>query len=392
MTKPRHDPQTILVVGSLSSSLKNFRGHLIEDMVRSGHDVHVAAPELIDDLATSNWLTLVGATAHDISLSRTGLSPVEDAKALFHLYRLMRRIRPGTYLGYTIKPVIWGLIAAWIAKVPKRVAMITGLGYAFTGEAHGKRLVVQKVVRFLYATAMRKANLVFFQNPDDLTDFEHMSLLPTTLPRQIINGSGVDIEHFQPVEFPNPPMRFLMIARLLGDKGVREYAAAATNVKRNHPEAKFDLVGPIDPNPDGITEQEIRIWSEKGVIKWHGPTNDVRPFIANAHVYVLPSYREGTPRTVLEAMAMGRAIITTDAPGCRETVIHNGNGLLVQPRNAEALTAAMLAFVEDAELHQSMGKRSTEIVKSKYDVRLVNKSILRAIGKLPPKSKGRIHS
>lgn len=368
------------MVAGLASSLHNFRGPLLEALCERGLEVHAAAPGLRDDVATRAWLEARGIRCHDVPLARVGLSPLGDLRALLALYRLMRRVRPEIFLGYTIKPVIWGVLAARLAGVPRRVALITGLGYAFTGQARGKRRLVQRIVRRLYAIALRRASSVIFQNPDDRDDFARLGLLPASLPVSVVDGSGVDTGTFAPAPLRDGPPRFLLIARLIGDKGVREYAAAAAVLRRRWPLAEFHLVGGLDPNPDGIAEAEVRGWHDAGDIIWHGPLSDVRPAIAAAHVYVLPSYREGTPRTVLEAMSMGRAIITTDAPGCRETVVEGENGLLVPVGDASALADGMERVLSAPELIGAWGAASRRIVERRYDVRIVNAAMLRAMG------------
>jgi len=317
--------------------------------------------------------------SHSVPIARAGLNPFGDIKALIALIRLMRTIRPDVVLGYTIKPVVWGTLAAWVARVPTRYAMITGLGYAFTGEATRKRAMVQRVARLLYRVALSRAHRIFFQNPDDLDLFRELGLIPERMPVTIVNGSGVDLALYPPQPLPGGPPRFLMIARLLGDKGVREYAAAAATVRRARPDATFHLVGGLDPNPDAILQSEVDAWVRNGDIIWHGAQTDVRPFLTDAHVFVLPSYREGTPRTVLEAMATARPIITTDAPGCRETVIDGENGLLVPPRSAAALAQAMLRLLAAPAMIRDMAARSLDIVREKYSAEKVTAAMLEAM-------------
>ena len=308
------------------------------------------------------------------------MNPVADFAMAVSLFRLMRKIRPDVVLSYTIKPVIWGTLAAWIARVPRRYALITGLGYAFTGRATGKRLIIQRIARWLYKCALAQATKVFFQNPDDAALFKNLGLVPGHVPIVVVNGSGVDTAHFAPVPLPKGPMSFLLIARLLGDKGIREYVQAASIIRRNHPTVRFDLVGGLDTNPDTIALAEVERWHALGDIIWHGPLDDVRPAIAAAHVYVLPSYREGTPRTVLEAMLMGRAVITTDAPGCRETVVEGINGFLVPVRDGVALANAMKRFIDRQDLVVEMGLTSRRIAEDKYDVHKVNAVMLAEMG------------
>ncbi|PKP85268.1 MAG: glycosyltransferase family 1 protein [Alphaproteobacteria bacterium HGW-Alphaproteobacteria-2] len=370
----------ILVVGSHATGLRNFRGALIEELLSRGHEVVTAAPGLRADGSTRDWLEERGVACQDIPLTRTGLRPDADLRTFFALYRLMRQVRPDVSLCYTVKPVVWGGLAAWCARVPRRVALITGLGYAFTGEARGKRARVRMIVQRLYAIALRRATLVLFQNPDDRADFARWGLLPPDVPVEVVNGSGVDVEAFAPAPLPEGPLRFLLIARLLGDKGIREYVAAAARLRSRWPGAEFHLVGPPDPNPDAIAREEVERWHASGNVIWHGELEDVRPAIAAAHVYVLPSYyREGTPRTALEAMAMGRPVITTDTPGCRETVQEGRSGFLVPARDAETLAAAMERFLDQPDLLVGMGQAARQLAEERYDVRKVNAAILSAM-------------
>lgn len=369
-----------LLISGTSYSLVNFRGPLVQALIKAGLDVHVAAPGLLEDMTTRQQLEAWGAVAHDFPMQRNGLNPWRDALTLHALYRLMCKIRPEMVLSYTIKPVVYGLLAAWLARVPRRYALVTGLGYAFASQASGKRALVYQVVRRLYAAALNRADKVFFQNPDDNALFRELGILREKVPSQVLNGSGVDMSHFTVAPIPAGPPRFLLIARLLGDKGVRQYAEAARRIKQQHPEIVFQLAGDIDSNPDTITREELDIWIKEGSIDHLGWLNDVRPAIANCSVYVLPSYyREGTPRSVLEAMAMGRAVITTDAPGCRETVIEGDNGYLIPVRDVDALEGAMQAFIDSPALVQTMGRRSYEIAKDRYDVHKVNAVMLKSM-------------
>ena len=369
----------ILVIGGYARSLVNFRGHLLGSMVDAGHEVHAAAPGLLADQATAGKLASMNVRLHDVAISRAGLNPVHDLKAFAQMVRLMRRIGPHAVLGYTAKPVIWGMLSAALAGVPRRFALITGLGYAFAERASGKQALVGKVARALYRVALKRASVVLFQNRDDAQLFAEMRLLGPSSRVVIVPGSGVDVNFFGRQPLPDGPITFLLIARLLGAKGIREYFEAAAIVHARHRGVRFHLVGPIDESPDGLTAAELEDLLKSGTVEWLGEAADVRPFIANCHVYVLPSYREGTPRTVLEAMAIGRAVITTDAPGCRETVEEGGNGFLVPPRSARALAAAMLRFVETPSLAQTMGAESRRLAERKYDVGLVNRQMLQAM-------------
>ncbi|TSD54706.1 glycosyltransferase family 4 protein [Variovorax sp. KBS0712] len=367
-----------LLIAGLADSLLNFRGPLIAALQARGLQVHVAAPDLIVDHPMRRQMESLGWTVHTVSMRRTGTNPIADLRTLCALWRVMRRVRPEYMMGYTIKPVIYGSLAAWLAGVPRRFALITGLGYAFQGE--GQRGRLQAFVQRLYAVALSRVEKVFFQNPDDEALFRARTILTMSTASCVVNGSGVDVSSFNFAPLPPGPPRFLLIARLLGDKGVREYVQAARRIRKMHPDVRCTLVGWIDTNPDAITQAELDAWVNEGSIQFGGRLLDVRPAIAESSVYVLPSYREGTPRTVLEAMAMGRAVITTDAPGCRETVTDGYNGFLVPVRSVDMLQQAMLKFVNDRTLAERMGRCARKVAEEKYDVHKVNAVMLQEMG------------
>lgn len=374
MTKP-----VFLLVASFPDSLIKFRGPLIEALIQAGCSVHVAVPGLDAGSAIASHLSGLNVTVHDIPLERTGLNPVKDLSALLTLRKLVVQISADYVLGYTIKPVIYGTLAAWLGGVRHRFALITGLGYAFTGEATGLRKVLRALIQKLYRFSLSRNRLVFFQNPDDESLFRQLNLLKPAIPSRVVNGSGVDVAEYAVSPLPEAPV-FLLIARLLGDKGVREYAQAAALVKAQYPESVFRLVGWIDDNPDAISQQELDEWVASGTVEFLGKLADVRPAIADSSVYVLPSYREGTPRTVLEAMAMGRAVITTDAPGCRETVVDGDNGYLVSVQDVAELADAMMKLIESPDRIATMGARSRQVAEEKYDVHKVNAVMLKEMG------------
>lgn len=380
MPDKKTTPRRILVIAGLNRSLINFRGPLIKALCDVGLEVHAAAPELTANTVVAGKLQKWGVTCHDVALQRAGVNPVTDLQGLVGLYRLMREVRVDAVLGYTIKPVIYGTLAAWLARVPRRFALVTGLGYAFTGEATGKRKLIQQMARRLYALALGRAERVFFQNPDDEALFRELNLVPARVPSTVVNGSGIDLSQFEPAPLPKDQTVFLLIARLLGDKGIREYVAAAREIRKRHPEVVFRLVGAVDDNPDSVSIEEVESWQQDGTLEYLGRLDDVRPAIEGCSVYVLPSYREGTPRTVLEAMAMGRAVITTDAPGCRETVVEGDNGFLVPVKSVDELVDAMQRFIDNPELVAQMGERSRQIAEHKYDVHKVNQMMLSAMG------------
>ncbi len=377
----------MVVLASYAPSLINFRGPLLEEMVRRGWRVTAVAPDM-DHVVVEDLLRM-GVAAQPVKLARTGLNLFTDLAYCGAIRRLLKRLGPDVLLAYTAKPVIWGAIAARLAGLQRTVAMITGLGYAFTTPDRPslKLALVRNVASLMYRIALGLCDRVLFQNPDDRAKFMELGLVGCDR-SEVTAGSGIDLERFRPAPPPGGPS-FLMIARLLGAKGVRQYAAAAVALKRRRPEVEVRLAGWIDPGPDAVSQDELDGWIDQG-LTYLGRLEDVRHALTETAVYVLPSYREGTPRSVLEAMAMGRAVITTDAPGCRETVQDGVNGFLVRPRDVGSLVEAMERFILDPTLAATMGARSLELARRKYDVRKVNDQVIAALsasaspGDLPP--------
>jgi glycosyltransferase involved in cell wall biosynthesis len=367
----------IVVVGGAARSLVNFRGPLLEAMVSRGHEVIACAPDAPENVREK--LAYMGVEYCHVPVKRAGMNPAGDLMTAFHLFCLFRRRRPDAVLGYTAKPVIWGCLATRAVGLPASYAMITGLGYAFIGDGGFRQQAVGRVAAVLYRAALAGTKAVFFQNPDDLADFKKRNLLKNGARTVLINGSGVDLDHYPLSPLPDAPV-FLLMARLIGDKGISEYREAARRVRAKYPQARFLLAGGFDENPAAMSKEEIRRWQEEGNIEYLGRLEDVRPAIAQSRIYVLPSYREGTPRTVLEAMSMGRPVITTDAPGCRETVEHGVNGFLVPVKDSGALAEIMEKFIEQPSLAESMGRESRRIAEQKYDVHKVNRVILEVMG------------
>ncbi len=370
----------VVIISHYSPSLINFRGDLIRAMVELGHKVICLGPEA----GFEQPLQELGADYRQIPLHRTGLNPLKDVKTLLSLRKVLKEIKPDIVFSYTVKPIVYGSIAAHMAGVRQMYAMITGLGYVFIGQTFKQRLLTQ-IVAFLYRRGLKYNQVVFFQNPDDLHLFVSKNIVPKTAKPVLVNGSGVNIEKFAFAPPKLSPITFLLIARLIIDKGILEYIESARLLKQKYPDARFQLLGPLDINPAAITQEQLEQWTKEGIIEYLGKTNDVRPYIADASVFVLPSYREGTPRSVLEAMSMGRPIITTDAPGCRETVIDGKNGFLVPVKDVDTLKSAMEKFILNPDLIVQMGEQSRIIAEEKYDVRKVNRAILQEMGLLPGK-------
>lgn len=370
------NPPGVILIASYAPSLWMFRKHLIEGLIQKGYRVMACAP---GEEGASEQLRALGAEFIPLGPNRTSLNPLGDLLYFWKLLQLCRRTRPAALISYTAKPVVWGSLAGGMAGIRNVVAMVTGLGFAFTdsGTSHP---MVAVVIERLYRIALRRCHSIVFQNGDDQREFTERRLVAAGVKSFVVNGSGVDLIRFRPTRLPSTPI-FLLVARMLRDKGIREFCEAAAVVKRRYPEACFRLVGWFDTdNPRAITPSELHAWCANGVAEYRGPVEDVREEMALCRVYVLPSYREGTPRTVLEAMAMGRPIITSDAPGCRETVRHGWNGYLVPVRDSPALANAMVSFLSTPYLAEEMGGNSRSLVESKYDGRRVAEAILSGAG------------
>ncbi|MDG1707552.1 MAG: glycosyltransferase family 4 protein [Emcibacteraceae bacterium] len=362
----------IIVFGSFALSLVKFRFQLLKDLTNNGYEVFACAPDA-DDQIIDKLISINVKYVH-IDLCRTGINPFRDVINLLRMKNTFLDIKPDFILCYTIKPVIYGSIAAKLAGIKNIYSIVTGLGYSFVAKGI-KANIVNFIVSSLLKISLKYNRTIFFQNPDDIDLFQEKKLLKNSEQSFLINGSGVDLEHYQKASLPIE-CSFLLIARLIKDKGVVEYAKAAKLVKKSHPNTKFYLAGWIDTNPSSITQSELDEWISSGTIDFLGELDDVREAFTMSSVYVLPSYREGTPRTVLEAMAMGRAIITTDAPGCRETVIDGENGYLVPIKNSVILADKMEYLINTPKVVQKMADSSYKIVNDKYDVHKVNDIIL----------------
>jgi len=347
---------------------------------------------LIRELKAKEWAVLGGGAGGDgfesriealgvpfvrLPVDKKGVNPVADIKLLWTLYRWYRRERPDVAHHFTIKPVIYGSLAAWMAGVPRIVNTITGLGYAFMGEAESW---LRKLVEWLYRLALSRAHFVFFQNAEDQKLFLDRRLVAGAK-TDLLPGSGIDLACFKQEERRKKKdgVCFLMVSRLLRDKGVCEYVEAARVVKKHHAQAKFQILGDRDErNPTVVSQAELDLWRREGIMTWLDFVDDVRPALAGADVVVLPSYREGTPRALLEAAAMSKPIITTDTTGCREVVEDGVNGLLVPVKNAVALAEAMGRMIENPEMRERMGKAGRMKVEKEFDERIVIEKILKA--------------
>jgi glycosyltransferase involved in cell wall biosynthesis len=367
--------RSVLIIGTEPAMLLKFHKPLIEALIARGATVDLAAVNLTSAKEEASELIALGAKLHDIVLARTGVNPLTDLRTFADMLSLIRAVRPDTVMAYTVKPVVYGMMAARVARVPRRFALIVGLGYSFTGRLRGKRALVNRISRVLYKAALLRATIVGFQNKDDQAAFRSLGLVGRT-ETTVIDGCGVDLEHFAAQPAPSGPPTFLMIGRLVADKGIREFVEAANIVRAKHPEARFRVLGGLDVNPTGVREDEVRSWEAAGAIEWLGYQRDVRPLLEECHAFVLPSYREGLPQAGIEALASGRAVVTTDAPGCREIVAPGENGILVPVADARALAEALIVLIRNPSELALMGKASRKLAEKRFDARDVSRRLL----------------
>ena len=360
----------IAVLSSHTPSLFWFRMDMMLSFKDLGHEVVAIGNEPAEKWADKFDEQGIKYIAAEIS--RNGTNPLKDLKTLKSLKAILKQERPDKVFTYQAKTVIYGGIAANKIGITEVYPLIAGIGSVFLSND-----IKSKIIRFIlkteYRYAMRKSPKIFFQNNDDVKVFTDNNIIKKDK-TVILNGSGVNLEKFTQKPLPNGTS-FLCISRLIKDKGVYEYLKAARIVKGKHPNARFLLVGPYDSNPSALKPEELQPYLDDGIIEYFGEASDVRPYLAMCNVFVLPSYREGTPKTVLEAMATGRAIITTDATGCRETVTNGENGYLVPIKDVDALSAAMIDLIENSDKISQMADKGLELVKQKFDVKIVNNTI-----------------
>lgn len=368
-------PRRVAVVGSYT--IVTFRGWLIENLVARGHTVFACAPDLNEgDYAR---LAKAGASYQRIGFERTGLNPLHDIKHTIGLAALLRRLKVDVAICHTTKAMIIGCIAARLAFVPKILSIVEGLGYAFTPGPERKRRLVRAILAPAMKASLAFCDVVFVLNSDDKACLIDLGILSPRKKVIQIAGTGLDLDHYAYVTPTPGPPRFLTIGRMVRDKGIFDFVAAAQIVKAKYPSARFQLVGPIDNHPTAVSKAEIARWVRDGTIEYFGVTDDVRPYLANCTAYVLPSYREGMPRTIMEALAVGRPVITTDVPGCREAVKNGVTGFVVAPQNVEELAAAMERVIEKPDHAAILGTRGREDAEKRFAEVTAHQDVLAAI-------------
>lgn len=364
----------ILIVSSKNKNLFNFRGDLIKDMICHGHEVYATGPNNhhIEDVMA------VGIKRfYEIPSVRDNTSIVNDLKYLFRLKKTIREIKPDLVFGFNIKPVVYGSIAARMEKVPHIYAMVTGLGRVYSSGGI-KISFIRFITNLLYRIALRGCNQVIFQNHQDIDDLVRAGCLPEWKAR-VVNGSGVNMERFKRTAFPEKPV-FLMVSRVIREKGVLEYCAAAKILQQDHPEARCILLGGFDASIGALAQEDLQEYLDDGSIELAEEVKDPVDFYELSSVFVLPSYyREGLPRTILEAMSCGRPVITTDWVGCREPIQDGVNGFLVPIKDRVTL-AEKMAVLCDMNTARTMGEASYRICKEKFEVSIVNQQMREILG------------
>lgn len=372
----------IALIGTSASCVYGFRADLIKALVSAGHEVYAFALDY--DEHSRLKVQNLGATTIDYSFSRAGLNPFSDIINTFKLANTLKSIGPDLVFSYFSKPVIFGTFAAVLAGVKRRIGMLEGLGYVFTDTPSGigsKLKILRKVQILLYRLSFPLLERIIFLNPDDPVDLiDKYSIQIRKV--DVLGAIGLNLQDYPYSPAPaKSPISFLFIGRLLAEKGVNEYVAAARLVKRRYPETRFVMLGGLDEeNPGGLSAATLKQLVKDGLVVHPGHVSNVLDWIIESDVFVLPSYyREGVPRSTQEAMAVGRTVITTNVPGCRETVIDGVNGFLVPPWSAQALAEKMILLIEHPEFLQRMGQESYRIAREKFDAQEVNQRLLRLL-------------
>lgn len=374
------DPLLVCVMHTNANYLVGLRLPLMKDLRARGLRVVALAPNMSPSHVDA--LSRHGIEAHACRLDPTGMNPLRDIANAVSLSRQLRQLAPDLLLTNTAKAVVFGTLAGVIARIPKRFALLSGLGFAFT--ADGKRPTLRKTLaRVLmwgfYAVALRMNRAVIFHNADDLAELLSLKACPPDR-CVVVSGSGIDTREYAFRERHWTPPVFVMVGRLLVEKGSRVFLEAARLTKAAVPSARFIVVGARDSNPSALPAGEIEAYIAEGIVEWAGGVDDVRPWLYQGTIFTLPSYREGVPRSTLEAMSTGMAIITTDVPGCRESVIDGLNGLLVPVRDSEALSKAMIRLAGDPALASAMGRESRILAENRFEVSVVNEQMCKAMG------------
>lgn len=373
----------IAIIGNSAESMLNFRASLIRRLVDSGCRVIAFAPDYCSQ--TRDAVAELGAKPYDFFLDRSGMNPLADIKTLISLCASIAKLKPHGTLCYFIKPAIYGTLAAFFCRVRQRVVMLEGLGYGFADKGHSlKHRAMATTLKGLLRVALMKATKTLVLNDDDRTILTQVVSIPSD---RVINigGIGVELGDFEPAPVREQVTTFAMAARLIVEKGVYQYIEAARIIRQLRDDVQFLLLGGIDDNPNALAASEVQTWNDEGIVCWPGRVDDVQAWLRQADVFVLPSfYREGVPRSIQEAMALGRPIITTDHVGCRDTVEAGVNGLLIPIRDVPALVSAMRYFLDNPGVAQNMGRESRLLAEQRFDAVNADNLIIRMLGVAAP--------
>ena len=372
----------VAIIGTIASSIYGFRSDLIKALVSQDHQVYAFFSERsFEDIKK---IEALGAIPVVYTINRGGVNPLHDVKATLELTKKLKRIKPDIVFSFAAKAVVFGTLAAKLACVPRTVGMIEGLGYTFTEQplsSNIKTKLIKRAQILLYKVALPQLDNLIFLNPDDSKDLlDKYSIKAKRV--EMLGGIGLNLEDYSYSNaYPVMPT-FIFIARLLAEKGIHDYIAAARIVKERYSDTRFIVLGSIDKQSLGaLTDSELSKYVDSNIIEHLGHVDNVSEWIAKSSVFVLPSYyREGVPRSTQEAMATGRAVITTDVPGCRETVVDGVNGFLVEKWNPQAIAEKMIYFIENPEQIAIMGNESYKIAQEKFDAEKVNQRLLKMIG------------
>lgn len=371
------EKKRILLVASYDGSLIEFRGDFIKHLISSGFEVYAAAPSFTELYRLK--LEDIGAITLEFNLQRTGINPLKDFKSITELKSLIKKNQIDLVFPYTVKPVIYASIAANMCKVPV-ISLITGLGYTFSGVST-KAKILQRFNEMLYRFSIRKNKIIVFQNKDDYQLLLDRKVISKHQKVDFVSGSGVNLTQFTFKEKnASDYVSFLLIARLIKEKGIALYMEAAKLLKAKYPKSEFHLIGSTETTPSAINEDDLNLLHKEGIIVFHGFQSNIMEHLHNNDVFVLPSYyREGLPRTNLEACACGNPIITTDSVGCRESVKEGENGFLIEPQNLEALVNAMEFFITNPDKIKDMGLNSRKYAEERFDVNIINNDLVKLI-------------
>lgn len=369
----------IALIGNSAQSILSFRASLVRRLIERGHTVQAFAPDYTSHSRVA--VKALGAEPIDFKLQRSGTNPLVDAWTIFDLRRQFRRTRPDAVLCYFMKPAIYGTIAATLSKIPRRIVILEGLGYGFSDSIDRSlyRKILTGAMKALLRFSLKHADQTLVLNDED----RQVVTEDVGIPRKLVTnmgGIGVELDQFTPAPVSEHAQVFALAARLIAEKGVHQYVEAARIIKRQHSNTTFLLLGEVDDNPTSLRTDDVAAWVAEGIIEWPGRVSNIQDWLKRCDVFVLPSYyREGVPRSIQEAMALGRAIVTTDHVGCRDTVREGVNGYLVPIHDVHQLVQSLIKLIETPGLAMRMGSASREMAEELFDAKRVDELLIKLL-------------